>query len=167
MALVALILAETTVGTGGLGGAAVPAAYAMVMRVFGMTALTWSATSEAAGKCGKENCHRGKFQAQGGDITDGTGSGNGRTKSETWVRPTPLPLSTALQLMEHLKAQLTPAQLDARQAYFAKAIDFISTHGVICGKWSDSYGPDANNKAHMKLGIRVDVVVDRGEAFGQ
>lgn len=164
----ALLLASATIGTGGTAAPALITA----MRIIGVTALSWSSTSYAAGKCKNENCHRGSIQAQGSDITGPgvRGEGKGKTKSEAWAQPKPLTLSEGLTLLNALRMKLYPAELSARVDYFAQAETWIRTaaaNGGVCA--SDvkppPFGPNPAIADHASKGIRVDVVINAGEAF--
>lgn len=151
-------------------GGALPAA----MAILGMTTLTFSMTSYAAGKCkSNEKCHRGSLQAQGTDMTDGVGQNKGLTKSASWAQITPLTLSEGLAKLNELQIQLTPAQLSVRLPYFIRAeahIRYLATLGGVCAPHERNF-PDARGGEPglpsdiVKKGIRVDVVVNAGQAF--
>jgi transglutaminase-like putative cysteine protease len=165
-ALAAILIATGEISSGGLATPAIILAMGMV----GISALTWSSTSYAAGKCkSNEKCHRGSIQAQGRDI-QGPGKGNSRTKSAPWAQPTPLTLAQGLSKLEELKLQLTPEELSPRIAYFANAEAYMrnaALSGGICAgpDTKKSFGPNKNIKDHYDKGIRVDVNVNAGEAF--
>lgn len=166
LALVALIAA----GIVGTVGVATPVIIA-AMRIVGVTALTWTSTSYAAGACpSSEKCHRGVLQAQGNDIRGGSGNGTGRTRSVPWAKATPLTLAEGLTKLEQLKALLNPSELADRVTYFAAAEAYMmnaSRGGGVCAgpTSSPSFGPNPNNKDHVKKAIRVDIAVKAGLAF--
>ena len=153
----------------GSGGLATPAII-LAMGMVGISTLTWSSTSYAAGKCkSNEKCHRGSIQAQGRDIA-GPGQRNSRTKSAPWAQPTPLTLAQGLMKLEELKLQLTPTELAARLVYLADAEAYmrdVSSSGGVCSAnfKPKSFGPNEAIEDHVKKGIRVDINVNAGEAF--
>jgi hypothetical protein len=164
LSLAAILIATGEVGSGGLATPAI----VLAMTTVGISSLTWSSTSYAAGKCkSAEKCHRGSIQAQGRDIA-GPGTGNSRTKSAPWAQPKPLTLAEGLEKLKELELQLTPAELAARLTYLADAEDFMRNavrSGGVCANFRKSFGPDPKVKDHVNKGIRVDINVDAGEAF--
>ncbi|MGR8934369.1 MAG: transglutaminase domain-containing protein [Gammaproteobacteria bacterium] len=164
LGLVAILIATGEIGSGGLATPAI----VLAMTTVGISSLTWSTTSYAAGKCkSNEKCHRGSIQAQGRDIA-GPGKGNSRTKSAPWAQPTPLTLAQGLAKSKELKLQLTPAELSARLVYFELAEAYmrtVSLSGGVCAGPPKSFGPSPTIKDHVAKGIRVDINVNAGEAF--
>jgi transglutaminase-like putative cysteine protease len=164
IAAAALIVAGVIARSGGSAAPVIVTA----MRIVGITALTWSSTSYAAGSCpSNEKCHRGSIQAQGRDIA-GPGQGNSRTKSAPWAQPTPLTLAQGLQKITELKAILTPAELAIREAYFVRAETYMknaAATGGVCAGPPRSFGPDPTIKDHVSKGVRVDINVNAGQAF--
>jgi hypothetical protein len=95
--------------------------------------------------------HRGRVQAQGG----------GTEKSVAWAQSTPPTASDGQRMLDDLAAQLTDAELQARQAAFAQARAFISRAAQAGG-----VGPIKKSfpfKA-VRGGIRVDIEVQKGTA---
>jgi transglutaminase-like putative cysteine protease len=165
----ALSLAATLIATGevGSGGLATPA-IVLAMTTVGISSLTWSSTSYAAGGCkSDEKCHRGSLQAQGRDIA-GPGKGNSRTKSTPWAQPKPLTLTEGLEKLQELRLQLTPAELAVRLTYLADAEAYmrnVARSGGVCAGPPKSFGPNRAIKDHVDKGVRVDINVNAGKAF--
>lgn len=127
----------------------------IAMRMLGLTTLTFSANSFAAGNCkSSEKCHRGRFQAQGG----------GLEASQPWAQATPLTLGQAKILLTTLQESLSPKDQALRAVPFAQAFRFIensATSGGVCATVMKSFYPDGANPK----GIRVDIEVRAGQAF--
>lgn len=142
--LVVIMLPEELVG----------GALIVAMRMLGLTALTFSATSYAAGKCkSNEKCHRGRFQAQGG----------GLEASQPWAQATPLTLGQAQALLSALQASLSSSDLALRATGFAQAQRFIenaAAAGGVCAGVSKSFP-----QPPLPGGVRVDIEVRAGQAF--
>lgn len=151
IALAALIIVGGTTGSGGVGAAP---AILIAMRIVGITSLTWSSTSYAAGKCSSsEKCHRGRFQAQG----------DGLEASQPWAQATPLTVGQARALLLALQASLSPTDLALRAIGFAQALRFVenaATGGGVCAGVSESFP-----KPPLPKGVRVDIEVRAGTAF--
>jgi len=96
--------------------------------------------------------HRGRVQAQGG----------GTEKSVPWVQSTPPTASDGQRLLDELAAQLTAAELQARQDAFVQAREFIDRAASAGG-----VGPVKKSfpRKAVRGGIRVDIEVQRGMAF--
>ena len=96
--------------------------------------------------------HRGRVQAQGG----------GTEKSVPWAQSTPPTASDGQRMLDQLAAQLTDAELEARQAAFAQARAFINRAAQAGG-----VGPVKKSfpAKPVRGGIRVDIEVQKGMAF--
>ncbi len=96
--------------------------------------------------------HRGRVQAQGG----------GTEKSVPWAQSTPPTASDGQRMLDDLAAQLTDAELQARQAAFAQAREFINRAARAGG-----VGPVKKSfpLKSVRGGIRVDIEVQKGTAF--
>ncbi|MBC3920141.1 transglutaminase domain-containing protein [Undibacterium sp. CY18W] len=127
----------------------------IAMRLLGLTALTFSVNSAAAGKCkNNDKCHRGRFQAQGG----------GLEASQPWAQVAPLTLGQATALLTTLQASLSPKDQALRAGPFAQAFRFIegaAVSGGVCATVMKSFYPDPP----LPNGIRVDIEVRAGQAF--
>src|SRR5207249_11132287 len=96
--------------------------------------------------------HRGGVQAQGG----------GTEKSVPWAQNAPPTASDGQRMLDELAAQLTDAELQARQDAFAQAHEFISRAAQAGG-----VGPVKKSfpRKALRGGIRVDIEVQEGIAF--
>src|SRR5437870_5641689 len=96
--------------------------------------------------------HRGRAQAQGG----------GTEKSVPWAQSTPPTASNGQRMLDDLAAQLTDAELQARQDAFAQAREFFNRAAQAGG-----VGPVKKSfpRKPVRGGIRVDTEVQRGIAF--
>lgn len=94
--------------------------------------------------------HRGKIQAQGGNLEE----------SEAWAQDRPLTLNEGLTLLDKLKAKLPNKELLLRQTAFDKAKEFIEQAG-------ENGGIDAQVSKTFRVtrDIRVDIEVIKGTAF--
>ena len=135
----------------GSGGLATPAII-LAMRMVGISTLTWSSTSYAAGKCKtNEKCHRGRIQAQGNKLE----------KSEKWAQATPLTLSQGLALLDALTAKLTPKEASERSYGLAKAREFMTKKAAEGG----ACPPGGNWVTLGTKDIRIDIEIRAGTAF--
>ena len=159
---IAIRLALLLIAEAGLATASVvvpPAApvLAQVMVMLGISFLTFSAQAASA-SCSKaeKDCHRGRFQAQGGK------GGIYAEESVTWGLPTPLTKPQAYGLIDSLMARLTTRQLEARATAFAKMKTYISTRPAegVCAPFPKTFEPDT-----PKDSIRADIEVTAGQAF--
>jgi hypothetical protein len=96
--------------------------------------------------------HRGRVQAQGG----------GTEKSVPWAQSTPPTASDGQRMLDELAAQLTDAELQARQDAFAQAREFIERSAQAGG-----VGPVKKSfpRKPVRGGIRVDIEVQKGLAL--
>ena len=96
--------------------------------------------------------HRGRVQAQGG----------GTEKSVSWAHDEPPTASDGQRMLDQLAAQLSPAELQARQDAFAQAREFINRAAQAGG-----IGPIKKSfpRKPVRGGIRVDIEVQKGIAF--
>lgn len=96
--------------------------------------------------------HRGRIQAQGGNLEE----------SEAWSQDEPLSLEDGLNLLETLKNKLPKKELLLRQVAFNKAKEFIE-------QAADNGGVDAQVSKTFRIkgtrDIRVDIEVIKGTAF--
>ncbi|MCW5258818.1 transglutaminase family protein [Verminephrobacter eiseniae] len=134
-----------------------------VMVMLGISSLTFSAHA-APNPCdkGSKDCHRGRFQAQGGK---GGRSGVHAEESTKWGQAEPLTKQQALVLVEQLEEKLTRRQWKVREDGFLQLKAFIKGRpaGGVCKKdWSHESFPKPNKN---ERGIRVDVEVWAGQAF--
>lgn len=151
IALAVIIIATAEVGSGGLAAPAI----VIAMRMVGISALTWSSTSYAAGKCkSNEKCHRGRIQAQGGKPK--------LEKSEAWAQITPLTLSQGLALLDALTAKLTLNEATERSYGLAKAREFMIKKAAEGGACPPDYG---NWVTPGTKDIRIDIEIHAGTAF--
>lgn len=98
--------------------------------------------------------HRGRFQAQGGEIEE----------SERWAQSKPLSLASALMLLAKLITKLTLRDYERRHEQFDKAKKFIKSaaeNGGVCAKTSKSF------RVKDSMDERVDIEVWAGKAFIQ
>lgn len=96
--------------------------------------------------------HRGRVQPQGG----------GTEKSVPWAQDTPPTAGDGQRMLDQLAAQLTSAELQARQDAFTEAREFIDRAAQAGG-----VGPMKKSfpRKPVRGGIRVDIEVQKGIAF--
>lgn len=96
--------------------------------------------------------HRGRFQAQGGDVEE----------SESWAQEHPLSVFKALDLMKNLILKLTSKDYKRREKEFEKAQNLIKeagNSGGVRAKFTKTF------KVKGSKNERVDIEVLSGKAF--
>ncbi|MCW8184182.1 hypothetical protein D8B34_10120, partial [Verminephrobacter eiseniae] len=111
---------------------------------------------------GSKDCHRGRFQAQGGK---GGRSGVHAEESTKWGQAEPLTKREAFILIEQLEEKLTRRQWKAREDGFLQLKTYIRKMPPegMCAVGPESQSFPRKNKENY--GIRVDVEVWAGQAF--
>ncbi|MCW5283833.1 transglutaminase-like domain-containing protein [Verminephrobacter eiseniae] len=135
-----------------------------VMVMLGISSLTFSAHA-APNPCdkGSKDCHRGRFQAQGGK---GGRSGVHAEESTKWGQAEPLTKQQALVLVEQLEEKLTRRQWKAREDGFLQLKAYIRKMPPegMCAVDFGSQSFPRGRKKHSN-DIRVDAEVWAGQAF--